>query len=92
MSSTPLPAIVAIIISAYILSATFGRSRAEEQMAGAPPKSDNGHSSAMNSGGDSSLKQKLGEQMKSELVTKIQGTPSGNGWVSHNPKLQISHT
>ena len=67
-------------------------SRAEEQMAGAPPKSYNGHSSAMNSGGDSSLKQKLGEQMKSELVTKIQGTPSGNGWVSHDPKLQISHT
>lgn len=69
MSSTPLPVIVVLIISAYILSTAFGGSRAEEQLAGAtPPRSDNERSSAVNSGGGISLKQKLGEQMKSELL------------------------
>ena len=72
MSSTPLPALVAIIISAYILSAAFGRSGAEEQLAGAPPKSESNE--AMNSGGGgggNSLKQKLGEQMKGELLAVL---------------------
>ena len=88
MSSTPLPALVALIISAYILSAAFGRSRAEEQLAGAPPKSDSNE--AMNSGGGggggNTLKQKLGEQMKGELLADKK---KGGGWVPtvHGPNL-----
>ena len=64
MSATPLPVLVTLIISAYILSAAFGRSGAEEA-----PKSVNERPSAtaVRSGGSGSLKQKIGEQMKSEL-------------------------
>ena len=64
MSATPLPVLVTLIISAYILSAAFGRSGAEEA-----PMSVNERPSAaaVRSGGSGSLKQQIGEQMKSEL-------------------------
>ena len=65
MSATPLPVLVTLIISAYILSAAFGRSGAEEA-----PKSVNERPSAAavrSGGGSGPLKQQIGEQMKSEL-------------------------
>ena len=64
MSATPLPVLVTLIISAYILSAAFGRSRAEV----APkPVNERPSAAAVRSGGSGSLKQQIGEQMKSEL-------------------------
>ena len=69
MSATPLPAIVALIISAYILSATFGRSAADGPLAESSPKSDRSTmEESKNGGGGGSLKQKLGQQMKGEFA------------------------
>ena len=80
MSATPLPAIVALIISAYILSATFGRSAADGPLAESSPKSDRSTMGESKNTGGGSLTDADGDWVPWTMAWCTPSLPREQGW------------